>query len=217
MKIKGVIFDADGTLFDSMPSWKNIGRRCLLSFGITGIEEDLDEILFKMSVDEACEYVRKRFCVPCEAEQIKAEVKRLLKGLYANEIPFKAGAEAFLKRLREMGIPMSVATAGERELLTSALKRYGVEKYFSAILTCDELKTDKTKPEIYYSAARIMKTKPEETLVFEDALYAIKTAKDAGFIVAGVEDETSLCHKENIISLADFYIKDFTLANDLIG
>ena len=46
--------------------------------------------------------------------------------------------------------------------------------------------------------------------MFEDVLYAIESAKSAGFITCGVYDESSINDRQRIIDAADYYIDDFT-------
>ena len=54
--IKGVIFDVDGVLLNSMPVWENLGELYLNSLGLEA-EKDLGEILFAMSLEEGAEYL----------------------------------------------------------------------------------------------------------------------------------------------------------------
>ena len=54
--VKGVIFDVDGVLLNSMPVWENLGELYLQKFGIQA-EKDLSEILYEMSLKEAAEYL----------------------------------------------------------------------------------------------------------------------------------------------------------------
>ena len=78
---------------------------------------------------------------------------------------------------------MTVATSGNRELTEAALARNGILDYFEQIYTCTETGAGKDEPLIYLKAAESMQAEPNETLVFEDALHAAKTAKKAGFVV----------------------------------
>ena len=66
----------------------------------------------------------------------------------------------------------------------------------------------KERPDIYLAAAKALGTHPADTWVFEDALYAIKTAKAAGFYTVGLYDETSRNDQEAIAGLADCYVRE---------
>ena len=61
--IKAAIFDVDGTLFDSMPYWKNAGKIFLESIGIFP-KEDLSKILLCMSMEEGCRYLIQNYNQP---------------------------------------------------------------------------------------------------------------------------------------------------------
>ena len=87
-------------------------------------------------------------------------------------------------------------------------ERYGLAGYFKQIFTCTEIGAGKERPDIYLAAAKALGTHPADTWVFEDALYAIKTAKAAGFYTVGFYDETSRNDQEAIAGLADCYVRE---------
>ena len=68
------------------------------------------------------------------------------------------------------------------------------------------------EPDIYHAASDFLGTKPEHTLVFEDALYAIGTAKKAGFVTVGVYDAASEKEQDKIREQADIYLESFAEA-----
>ncbi len=77
------------------------------------------------------------------------------------------------------------------------------------IFTCTEVGHGKDEPDIYEAGRRAMGTEKSETAVFEDAYYAVKTAKNAGFFVAGVYDRYEK-QTEEIKKFADAYIENFS-------
>ena len=83
------------------------------------------------------------------------------------------------------------ATSSDRRVVEGALKRLKIMDCFARIFTCTEIGAGKDQPDIYLAAAAFMGTRPEETWVFEDALYALETAKKAGFRTVGVFDAFS--------------------------
>lgn len=90
-----------------------------------------------------------------------------------------------------------------------AFERLGIAKYFDRIFTCEEVGAGKTKPDIYLRAAEYLGTRPEETVVFEDVIHAIRTAKQAGFQVVGIYDETSKDDQEEVRREADWYCREW--------
>ena len=109
---------------------------------------------------------------------------------------------------------LALATATDRPLAEAALRRTGLLPYFSCLLTCSEVGAGKDRPDIYFAALAALSAKREETLVFEDAVHAIETAKAAGFAVAAVRDASMAAQAPRIRALADLYLdalNDFPL------
>lgn len=205
-KYKYAIFDMDGTIIDSMPAWKNLGRDYLKGKGVKA-PENLNEIIDAMSMIESAEFFRKEFGITDSAKQIISDVNKLIEHKYKHEIPLKSWVKEYLSRLQEDGITMCVATATSVGLAEAVLKRLEVIRYFSFIVSCDEVGVGKTKPDIYYYALEKMGADIEDTMVYEDAPYAMKTAKEAGFYTMGVHDESQDKIKEEIKLLCDRYIE----------
>ena len=95
---------------------------------------------------------------------------------------------------------MCVASATAVPLVEACLKRLGIIEYFSFLLSCETIGVGKSKPNIYYEAAKRLGAEPSDIAVYEDALYAAETAKKAGFYVIGVFDESA---KKNFASLKE--------------
>lgn len=104
---------------------------------------------------------------------------------------------------------MYVATATDRPLVEMALAHTGLRDYFRGIVTCAEAGAGKESPEVYERAMRRLRSGKKDTVVFEDALFAIRTAKAAGFRVAGVYDKVSQSDQEEIRRLSDYYIQSY--------
>ncbi|NMA01940.1 MAG: HAD family phosphatase [Clostridia bacterium] len=208
MKIRGAIFDLDGTLLDSMFIWETIGEDYLRSLGIEPGEE-LNEKLKNMSLYQAACYYKREYGVSGTLEEIMAGVNKSIEHFYIDQVLPKKGAPEFLARLKSEGVKMCVATATDKHLVQAALKRTGLLNYFGEIFTCTSVGCGKDEPRIYDKSLDFLGTLKSETIVFEDALYAIKTAKNAGYIVCAVYDKFAQEQKE-IKALADYYLKDFT-------
>ena len=207
--IKGIIFDVDGTLLDSMHIWSELGKRYLSSIGIDA-KPGLAKILFPMSLDESSEYLKDEYNLQDSVEQITKDTIKILNDFYRYEATPKPGALAFIKKMQSRNIPMAIATSGDRRILNTALARLGVADCFVGILTCSELKTNKRVPTIYLRAAEILGTVPNETAVFEDVLHAIKSARSAGFVTVAIEDQFSQSDCNEIKRTANFYLRNFS-------
>ena len=105
---------------------------------------------------------------------------------------------------------MYVATATHRRLTETALNTAGIDHYFRGIVTSAEAGTHKRdSADIYEMAMRRLQSNKRDTVVFEDALHAIRTAKAAGFRVAGVYEATAEQDQLEIQRLCDYYIRSY--------
>lgn len=207
MNIKGAIFDFDGTLFDSMFIWETIGVEYLRFLGIEP-EPDLNQFFKTMSLPEAAEYYREHYGVCLSVEEIISGVNQKAEEMYKTRVALKAGVRQCLEKLAAHGTNMVIATASDVYLVEMVLKRHGIAEFFSHIFSCTDVGAGKTQPLIYEKALSALQTERHDTLVFEDSAYAIRTAKQAGFAVAGVYDRYEP-EQQTVRQLSDFYITDF--------
>lgn len=209
MKISGAIFDMDGTLLDSMPIWDRVGIDYLAGLGIQA-RPDLPEKLLTMSMRQAANLFRAEYGVSLPPQEIIRGINARIEAFYRDTAPAKAGVREFLAALAQKGVKMCVATATDRPLAEAALRRTGLLASFSRILTCTESNAGKDRPDIFLKAQDALSTPLEQTLVVEDALHAIQTAKRAGFPVAAVYDASSRADQERIREIADYYLPSFS-------
>lgn len=206
--IKGIIFDLDGTLIDSMGIWHTIDVAFLNECGVNDIPEDISDIVKKMSVDESSRYFIDRFDLDMTVEQVIIRIEELVREQYEKHIPLKEGVRELLDILDKCGIPYGVATATYKSLAEAILKRCEIADGFEFILTDSEYPAGKRSPDIFLGAAERFGFKPSEILVAEDSLHCIETSVKAGFFTVGVYDEVSEGDKEAIIGIAQGYVDD---------
>ena len=206
--IRGVIFDVDGVLLNSMPVWENLGELYLRHLGIEA-EKDLGTKLYTMSLEQSAEYLTETYHLDLAPEQVIAGVNREVKDFYAGRVPLKEGVRQYLNEFHEKGVPMVIATTGDRQNAQAALKRLNVLRFFQGIFTCSEIGSSKNEPDIYYAAALQLDTDPGQTWVFEDAYHAVRTAKKAGFKTVGVYDKANDRDLAHIWNTADIYLPEF--------
>lgn len=206
--IKGAIFDADGTLFDSMFIWQTIGERYLSSIGYKP-KENLNETIKNMSLYQAACYYISEYGVTLSVDEIMDGVNSMIKDYYFNDVKLKPYVADFLQDLDSKGIKMCIATATDKELVEAVLKKYDIRKHFSDIYTCSSVGHGKDEPIIYRKAAEHLKTEKSETFVFEDALYALETAKNDGFNTVAVFDKYE--KQQSIVKeISDYFISGFS-------
>lgn len=207
MKLSGAIFDMDGTLIDSMWIFENYASRYIRSRGIDPAP-DLDVRVEKFTLAESAAYMASTYALEGGAERIIRELGSMADDLYDTVVP-KPGVLAMLERFRAAGIPMVLATMTARPTVARVLRRLGILPYLSHIFTCDEVGALKSSPKIYRDALRALGTKKEETFVFEDAFYAVRTASGDGFPTVAIYDESSECRFSEASALSILSVRDY--------
>lgn len=211
--IKGVIFDIDGVLLDSMIIWTDLGERYLKSIGKEP-EEGLTEKLFSMSMEQGAEYLKDKYNIDESVPEILDDINNISKNFYYNEVEAKPGVKELLEDFSSRGIKMVAATSSPRGHVERALTRVGLIEFIDRIFTNGEVGVSKHEPDIYNLAAEHMGTAPSETLVFEDSLYALKTAKSAGYVTVGIYDARGEKDQAGLKENAELYLKGY---DDLSG
>ena len=203
---KGVIFDIDGVFLDSMAIWKDLGARYISSFGKEP-EEGLQEKLFSMSMEQGAEYLRVTYELSQTQDEVMDGLRGMLRDFYFYEVKAKPGAAELLEKFKADGLKITAATSSPREHIERALERNGLLAYIERMFTSAETGTSKHTSDIYDLAAESMGTKPEETYVFEDSLYALKTAADAGYRAVGVYDADGWSDQDEMKKTAEIYLE----------
>ncbi len=215
MNIKGIIFDFDGTLFDSMSIWETAGTDYLASLGIKA-EKDLSRKLKAMSLMQSAEYLKKQYSLQMTTAEIIAGVNKTVDDFYFFRAMPKDNAVPYLESLRNKGIKMCIATATDRYQVEAALKRCDMLDYFDNIFTCTEAGYGKDEPNIFELACKSMGLAKSETAVFEDAYHAAHTAKGAGYFVIGIYDRYEK-RTEELKNFADVYVSSFSETEKLLS
>lgn len=206
--VKGIIFDVDGTLLDSMPIWMDAGKLYLESLGCE-VHENIGKIMFDMTMAQAAKYMQDNYGIKLSIQEICEGINKRVYDFYANEAEPKEGVLQFLNYVYQKNIPMTIATSTDRPMIEAALKRIGFDKYIKKIFTTTEIGRGKDKPDIFKAAMEEMDSTEETTWLFEDALYSIETAGKMGIKTVGIYDFSSAGQQNQIKKKADIYIKDW--------
>ena len=201
------IFDMDGTLVDSMGYWRNMEREFLLSKGITDGLDAILEATKPMTLTESCTYFSEKCGIDCSPQQFIAEVETIMARHYAHDVQLKPGVREYLGDLKQRGIPMCVASATNKPLVELCLNTLGLQDCFRFILSCVEVGAGKNRPDVFVEAARRLGASPADCAVFEDAIYAVRSAHDAGFWVVAVKDEHNASCWDELCQIADEIIE----------
>lgn len=208
MRITGAIFDFDGTLFDSMHVWVGIRDRFFDRIGLRLSDKDKEEF-------EGL-YLRESLLLAKEKNLVKESYEELfnmffdfIRELYLSDTKPKNDIKEFLEKLSSTGVKMGIATATGEPALKAVLEKFGMLHYFEAIYSTYTVGAAKTEPKLYDTVLRELGTDKKTTWIFEDALYAVRTAKENGYNVVGIYDKSEP-NAEELKNLADIYIHDYS-------
>ena len=203
MRLQSAIFDMDGTLLDSMHMWRGMYAQVVRDMGKEP-QPDFVERVKPLTLRQAAAYCQEAHDLPMTVEEVIARFEDRINTFYRTEVQAKPGLKEFLSLLKMEGVWMYVATATDRHLAEAALRHAGISDYFRGIITVAEAGAGKESPEIFERAMRRLRSTKKDTVVFEDALHAIQTAKNAGFRVAAVYDPSAEEDQEEIRAIADY-------------
>lgn len=208
MEITGAIFDFDGTVFDSMHVWKGIRDKFFNRIGLVLSDEDKE--LFKgLYLRESLILVKERFNFAETYEELFSLFFDYVKELYLEDTCPKNDIIEFLEKLRAKGVKIGIATATGEPAIEAVLKKFDMLHYFSAIYSTYTVGAAKTQPKVYDVVLDALGTDKSTTWVFEDALYAAKTAKANGYNLVGIYDKSEPDTAE-LEQLADIYIHNYS-------
>ncbi|WP_333881667.1 HAD family phosphatase [Holdemanella porci] len=185
------IFDVDGTILDSMEVWNTLASQYVQSLGMVP-EKNLDEIVSDMSLEQSATYLKNHYKINKQEERIISEVLNFISDFYEYEVNLMPGFKEFISHYDSINV---IGTSCDEELVKIALNRLGVLNYFEDIITCSKVNKSKDDPDFYLACAQVLKQRPEDIVVFEDADYCIDVARKVGFKVIKIKDWRDLNEK----------------------
>lgn len=204
----GVIFDCDGTLIDSMTVWRDAEAELARRAGVTLSRADTDA-LTAMTIPECGAFFHDRFGLGESGADVERIMDELMLAFYAERSVARPGALEFVQELAARGVHMSVASSSPQPYLQAGLSRCGFAPYLDAIVSVDDVGASKREPVVYNRARELMGTPLATTWGVEDAVYAVRTLKGAGYRTLGIYDCDISGTFEELSAEADKVIRSF--------
>lgn len=206
--MKTYLFDFDGTLVDSMPTYGALMLRILDENNIK-YGDDILKIITPLGFIDTAKYFIG-MGLDMEHSKIVALMKKYAIDAYIYDVQAKANVVETLRELKHRGCSLNVLTASPHDTLDPCLKRIGIYDIFDNVWSCNDFGTNKSDPNIYHEAARRIGVPVSDVLFLDDNLNADRTAKEAGMQVYGVYDPSSDEYTDEIKAVTDGYIYDFS-------
>ena len=181
-----VIFDMDGLLLETEDLWHAAESELFRRHGATFTHED-QLALIGTSPEVSSRYYAERLGAPEErGRELFDEMIALMHESVRREVGARPGAVELVARLRELNVPLGLASNSPRYLVDDALATAGLAGAFDAIVTTDDVKRSKPAPDIYLLACERLGVSPSDALALEDSVSGVAAAKAAGLTCIAV-------------------------------
>ena len=186
--IDGVIFDMDGTMFDTERMWATFWEPALAALGLP-YREGLAEAARGTAGVTTRNVVRQFYGPDCDAEAIVDSLHRVADEVFFSApVPKKPGLDALLAWLKARHIPMAVASSSREAMIRHNLDVWGLTQDFTAIVSGQHVAHSKPDPEIFLLTAQKLDVEPSRCLVLEDSYNGVRAGAAGGFVTVMVPD-----------------------------
>ena len=183
--VRGLVFDCDGTIADTMPAHYRAWVEALGEFGV----EFPEAMFYEMGgipTGRIVEILNERHGHAMPVEETAMRKERLFERLIPQVMPIDPVVDVI--REYDGKLPMAVATGGMRHICHRTLGVLGLLDKFKAVVTAEDVRHGKPAPDIFLEAARRLGVEPTQCLAFEDANLGIESATTAGMAVIDVRE-----------------------------
>lgn len=188
-----VIFDMDGLLIDSEPTYTVIWKKACAHFGFE--LSDSRSLLLKgtgrrAALEAVCGWALEDG-IEISPDPLKLVLEATEPLLFETDVPLKPGALQLLDRLKNSKITSAIASSTRSQRVRDRVEKLGIQDYFSAITGGDEVTRGKPNPDIFLLAASKIGVEPTRCLVLEDSDHGIDGAIAAGMTAVLVPDTSA--------------------------
>ena len=186
--VQAVIFDMDGLMIDTesvaFTAWKHVGE----TIGIE-VPFEVQESMVGLTMVDSSNLLVQHFGDEALVDRVMATADEKYQAmLSAGEFAVKPGLFELLEKIKEMGLPVAVATSSRRKNADKKLKVIGLEDRFVTVVTSDDVERGKPSPDLYQEATKRLDLDPANCLALEDSAPGIRSAAAAGCPVIMVPD-----------------------------
>jgi HAD superfamily hydrolase (TIGR01509 family) len=182
--IDAVVFDLDGLLIQTEELWNEVREGLARARG-GAYDEQAQRDMMGMSSPEWSRYMHEQVGLPESPDEIAAEVIELMAARYRERLPLIDGAVEAVERLAARW-PLGLASSSNRPLIDLALELAGLDRFFRATVSSEEVARGKPAPDVYLEACRRLGVEPARAAAVEDSQAGIGAARAAGMRVIAI-------------------------------
>lgn len=206
--MKALLFDMDGTLVDSMKHWKDTEMDCLHRLEMDTRLLDYD-LVVTAGVSEAVRLMNEQNGTQIDVDRVEQDIRDEMARFYDEEVELRKGVEEMLRAFQKAGFALGVGTATPLEMAEIALEHTGIRPYFDFVYSSSVDGYAKNDKHFFQACATRFSRKPEEVVLFDDALYAIVTARNTGMDTVALMDPSYEQNREALKRLAHKWLNGF--------
>jgi len=187
----GYIFDLDGTLVDTMPLHYAAWESALQKAGLQGrLDEELFYELGGVPSRKVASLLGKRHGLNLDPVAVYRDKEEAFMGSL-QKLDLILPVVEFARKVSAAGYPVSIASGGTHDVVTSTLQKTGLAPLVPVVVTADDVEHGKPAPDMFLLAAKRMGVEPTKCLVFEDGQPGMKAAEAAGMKWVFVQSRAS--------------------------
>ncbi len=178
--LKAVVFDFDGTIYNSTHFVFLARKKYFKKFKIDFKKSDFKKYLATPTPDFV-KLMNKKYNIKITVDGMRSFTRETYNKLIDNRYIPNPGIKKLIEELKKKKIRIAIASANRREVIIYDLKKLGLNKYFKIIVSTEEIRNAKPAPDTYLLAAQKLKVSPSECVGLEDGPNGILGMKRAGF------------------------------------
>ncbi len=204
---EAVIFDMDGVLVNSEPFYVEVEQKNFRQLGLL-ISEQEHQTYQGTATDRMWQLIKEKHGVNQPVDELVEMTNKLVTPYFQSldKIEPMPGVEKLIKKLKEKGMPLALASSSYSDVIKIILQKTGLSNYFEVVVDSQMAGSSKPEPDIFLLAAKKLKVKPENCLVIEDSKNGIAAAKEAGMFCVAFAGPGSELQDQ---SRADLVISNF--------
>ncbi|QJD82640.1 HAD family hydrolase [Cohnella herbarum] len=188
---KAFIFDMDGVIIDSEPIHFEVDILTMRHYRTEISKEQLERFVGMTNPEMWTILIEEYKLSQSVAEIIDYQLSTKIKILKESPIAPIDGIVDLLRELKQLNVPIGLASSSPRLFIAEVLSKFQIEHYFSSIVSGEEVENGKPAPDVFLEAAKLLGVSPSDCVVIEDSRNGIRAAKAAGMKCIGYVNENS--------------------------